>query len=145
MDRLFIRLADRGDLADKLQSFMKSKKWKGQAAGEYILEQFFSEQEEPKKEVAVKRPRAPVKRFVKPEWAELAQYFHEQGSATCQDDATAFIDHYEANGWKVGKNSMKDWKATVRTWMKRKKENVKQSGSKAVSGRDAITFRDTDF
>ena len=24
--------------------------------------------------------------------------------------------HYEANGWKVGRNPMKDWKAAVRTW-----------------------------
>ena len=27
-----------------------------------------------------------------------------------------FINHYESNGWKVGKNPMKDWKAAVRTW-----------------------------
>lgn len=40
MDRLFIRLADRPDISEKLQAFMKAKKWKGQTAGEYILEQF---------------------------------------------------------------------------------------------------------
>jgi len=27
-----------------------------------------------------------------------------------------FFDHYESNGWKVGKNSMKNWKAAVRKW-----------------------------
>jgi len=27
-----------------------------------------------------------------------------------------FFDHYESNGWKVGKNSMKDWRAAVRKW-----------------------------
>jgi len=27
-----------------------------------------------------------------------------------------FLDHYESNGWKVGRNPMKDWKAAVRTW-----------------------------
>jgi hypothetical protein len=26
------------------------------------------------------------------------------------------MDHYTANGWKVGKNPMKDWKAAVRQW-----------------------------
>ena len=31
-------------------------------------------------------------------------------------DAEKFIDYYTSNGWKVGKNSMKDWKAAVRTW-----------------------------
>jgi len=28
------------------------------------------------------------------------------------------VDFYESNGWRIGKNSMKDWKATVRNWMK---------------------------
>uniref|UniRef100_A0A6M3JLH4 Uncharacterized protein n=1 Tax=viral metagenome TaxID=1070528 RepID=A0A6M3JLH4_9ZZZZ len=27
-----------------------------------------------------------------------------------------FVDHYESNGWMVGKNKMKDWKAAVRNW-----------------------------
>jgi len=31
-------------------------------------------------------------------------------------DPSYFIDHYESNGWLIGKNPMKDWKATVRTW-----------------------------
>ena len=35
-------------------------------------------------------------------------------------DAEYFIDHYESNGWKVGKNPMKDWKATVRNWERSK-------------------------
>ena len=32
------------------------------------------------------------------------------------------MDYYEANGWKVGRNPMKDWKAAVRTWEKRDKQ-----------------------
>ena len=31
-------------------------------------------------------------------------------------DAVRFVDYYTANGWKVGKNPMKDWRAAVRTW-----------------------------
>ena len=27
------------------------------------------------------------------------------------------MDFYDANGWKVGKKPMKDWKAAVRTWL----------------------------
>lgn len=34
-----------------------------------------------------------------------------------------FIDYYESNGWKVGRNPMKDWKAAVRNWARRDKEN----------------------
>lgn len=66
MDRLFIRLADRPDISEKLQAFMKARRWKGQAAGEYILEQFLlgdtgpQESEEikitPPKREAVKAP-----------------------------------------------------------------------------------------
>lgn len=31
-------------------------------------------------------------------------------------DADRFFDFYEAKGWMIGKNKMKDWKAAVRTW-----------------------------
>ena len=31
-------------------------------------------------------------------------------------DAERFYDYYESNGRRVGKSSMKDWKAAVRTW-----------------------------
>ena len=32
-------------------------------------------------------------------------------------EAAKFFNYYEANGWKQGKNSMKDWKASARNWM----------------------------
>tara|TARA_R100000734_G_C3270133_1_gene66312 strand:+ start:139 stop:756 length:618 start_codon:yes stop_codon:yes gene_type:complete len=35
-------------------------------------------------------------------------------------DPETFIDFYESKGWMVGKNKMKDWKAAVRTWEKKK-------------------------
>lgn len=41
-------------------------------------------------------------------------------------DPHKWFDHYSSNGWKVGKNSMKDWKAAVRTW-ERSEFNKKQS------------------
>lgn len=31
-------------------------------------------------------------------------------------DAERFFNYYTSNGWRVGKNPMKDWKAAVRTW-----------------------------
>tara|TARA_R110000765_G_scaffold32534_1_gene75408 strand:- start:4026 stop:4628 length:603 start_codon:yes stop_codon:yes gene_type:complete len=34
-------------------------------------------------------------------------------------DAEAFIDFYESKGWQIGKETMKDWKACVRTWERR--------------------------
>jgi hypothetical protein len=35
------------------------------------------------------------------------------------------MDHYEANGWIVGKTSMKDWQSTVKNWMRREWDKVK--------------------
>jgi hypothetical protein len=56
---------------------------------------------------------ASPKRFTKPSLEEVKQYCAERGNKV---DAEKWYDYYEANGWKVGKNSMKDWKASVRTW-----------------------------
>ena len=39
-------------------------------------------------------------------------------------DAQRFVDYYEANGWMVGRNKMKDWQAAVRNWEKRGQEEV---------------------
>lgn len=53
------------------------------------------------------------KRFKKPTLQEVEEYCKERGNSV---NAEQFIDFYESNGWRVGKNSMKDWKAAVRTW-----------------------------
>ena len=44
---------------------------------------------------------------------EVKAYCNERNNRV---DPERFIDYYTANGWKVGKNTMKDWKAAVRTW-----------------------------
>jgi len=33
--------------------------------------------------------------------------------------AASFYDYYTSNGWKVGRNVMKDWQATARNWIRR--------------------------
>ena len=53
------------------------------------------------------------KRFVPPTLDEVKKYCIERGNNI---DAEQFVDYYTTNGWKVGKNKMKDWKASVRTW-----------------------------
>ena len=40
-------------------------------------------------------------------------------------DAEAFIDFYSSKNFMIGKNKMKDWKACVRTWESREKNNPK--------------------
>ena len=36
-------------------------------------------------------------------------------------DSSYFLDHYDSNGWLIGKNPMKDWKAAIRTWKRNAK------------------------
>lgn len=52
-------------------------------------------------------------RFVPPTLDEVIAYCQERGNSV---DAERFVSYYESNGWKVGKNPMKDWRAAVRTW-----------------------------
>ena len=54
--------------------------------------------------------------FRKPSVEDMIAYFIEKGST--RDEAEKCFDYYEANGWRVGKNPMKDWKAASRNWMK---------------------------
>lgn len=69
------------------------------------------------------------KRFEKPTLSQITQYCLERNNSV---NAEQFYDYYESNGWKVGRNSMKDWKACVRTWERNgydkpiKKKNNKQ-------------------
>jgi len=81
------------------------------------------EQITPIEEINNKYIYSGIKNFQKPKIEEIQNYCLERKNNI---DAEAFFDYYEANGWQVGKNKMKDWKAAVRTWEKRnKKEEVK--------------------
>ena len=60
--------------------------------------------------------------FKKPTVEEVHQYCNERKNKVCAD---AFIDFYESKDWQIGKNKMKNWKACVRTWESREKNNPK--------------------
>ena len=68
--------------------------------------------------------RTPVKRFIAPTLEQVAEYCKERNSSV---NPESFISYYSANGWKVGKNPMKDWKAAVRNWENNGYDNNKQS------------------
>lgn len=68
------------------------------------------------KECACVCEDTPTLRFTPPTIEEVTAYCKERGNRV---DAQQFIDFYTANGWMVGKNKMKDWKACVRTWERR--------------------------
>ena len=68
------------------------------------------------------RDTTKVVSHVRPSIEEVAAYCQERGNRV---DPQAWFDHYTANGWKVGRNPMKDWKAAVRQW----ERNDLRSGS----------------
>lgn len=55
-------------------------------------------------------------RFSPPSVQEIEEYCTEKGFLL---DAERFVDYYASIGWRVGKNPMKDWRAAVRTWVKK--------------------------
>lgn len=54
-------------------------------------------------------------RFIKPTQEQIREYMLEQ---RMNDESERFYNYYEAVGWKVGRNPMKNWKAAVITWKK---------------------------
>lgn len=62
--------------------------------------------------------------FVAPSPQEVKDYISEKGYAV---DAQRFIDFYEAKGWMIGRNKMKDWRAAVRTWTRRPDQTPNQT------------------
>lgn len=65
------------------------------------------------KEIEKDIDKKPQKRFAKPTLDDVKAYCQERNNNV---DPEKWFNYYSANGWKVGKNPMKDWKAAVRTW-----------------------------
>ena len=58
-----------------------------------------------------------AKRFVPPTVEEVRAYCEERHNGI---DPEEFVDFYQSKGWMVGKDKMKDWKAAVRNWERRR-------------------------
>lgn len=89
------------------------------------------QRKEKKGNIKKKEYKEKASAFIPPQLSEIDDYCKDRGNSV---DASRFYDWYTANGWMVGKNKMKDWKAAVRTWEKEEKskkqnnphENTKQ-------------------
>lgn len=79
------------------------------------------------------KPKERGKRFKPPSVQEVDQYCFDKEYSI---NAEAFIGFYESNGWKVGKNPMKNWKAALTTWQKRNGGNNGASGQGQNNGFD---------
>jgi len=92
--------------------------------------------------------------MIKPTLEEIEQYFLERNHFN-PDCPEAFYDHFESNGWRVGRNPMKNWQAAIRTWIRNDKkwgrtnENnrtaAKQSFSEQQQESAVRAFREMEY
>ena len=57
--------------------------------------------------------------FIKPTIEEIELYCTERKNNV---DPKKWFNFYEAKGWMIGKNKMKNWKAAIHTWEEKKQE-----------------------
>ncbi len=76
-----------------------------------------NEKEEKEKKVPSKKRKS----FVPPSLEEVQEYCKERKNNV---DVWRWYNFYQAKGWLIGRNKMKDWKAAVRTWEDKKKPNT---------------------
>ena len=69
-----------------------------------------------------------TKRFAPPTVDEVKAYCQERQNGV---DPQRFVDYYSSNGWMVGKNKMKDWKAAVRTWEQKERQYSRPAAPKS--------------
>ncbi len=73
-------------------------------------------------------PKSPS-RFQKPSLEAVKLAMAKAGLP--EDEAQGFIDYYESNGWRVGKNPMRSWQGAIGTWSKNYRQGRFQN---SVSG-----------
>ena len=83
-----------------------------------------------KENVKEKNEPSPRARFVAPTHDEILDYmttysFEKGLSVDPVIEAEKFFNYYTSNGWRVGRNKMKDYKATARNWLLNAKEYKK--------------------
>lgn len=76
-----------------------------------------------------KKEKGKSKRFTRPSLEQLEGYFSQKipfDPHKASGLANKFFNHYESNGWKVGRNAMKSWERTADNWVARENENFKK-------------------
>lgn len=99
-------------------------------------------QQNKNKNIDIDKDNKKNKRFTAPSVNEVRDYCNERGNKV---DAQSFVDFYESKGWKVGNQSMKDWKAAVRTWERRKKDDKPAEKKTAFNSFDQRSYDYSDL
>lgn len=81
--------------------------------------------------------------FTPPKLKMVIDYFFKNAAAWNQEkierEANKFINHYESNGWKVGKNKMQRWKSAAAGWIIREQEKLTIHGNNSNSAKSTKT------
>jgi DNA-binding transcriptional MerR regulator len=92
--------------------------------------QLTNEQQTTNKQLTTNKNDKNEKKFIIPNFNDVLEYCMKNDLDV---DGVKFINFYESKGWMVGKNKMKDWKASIRTWAKPKQQvEVSPEEQKAI-------------
>lgn len=89
---------------------------------------------ETKSKPAARRRTPPMQR---PTVWEVENFCRTQGLTLV--DAQRFVDYYEANGWKVGRNPMRSWQAAARNWQRRELQYQQPAAMAAINQTNLFT------
>ena len=89
---------------------------------------------ETKPQPATRRRTPPMQR---PTVWEVENFCRTQGLTLV--DAQRFVDYYEANGWKVGRNPMRSWQAAARNWQRREMQYQQPAAMAAINQTNLFT------
>jgi hypothetical protein len=112
---------------DELQgngvSNVRQKSSKSNASQQYI-ENIRSKEEENKEYTSSVSMRS--RAFTPPSFEEVEAFFT---SLFRHDLAQPYFDYYTSNGWRVGKNPMKNWQSAARNWIRNEAKYKQSQGS----------------
>ena len=100
-------------------SFLEKKKQKSDATVSDLVENENSESPLETLQAPKEQSGGGRKRFTIPTPEEVQAYCNERNNGI---SGQQFYDFYSSKGWRVGSQPMKDWKAAVRTWEIRRKD-----------------------
>ena len=88
------------------------------------------EKEKEKEKESINADKPPSHHSFSPPTVEEVRLYCERNSYSINPER--FVDHYESNGWMVGKSKMRSWEAAVRNWARKENANAGKAESKPL-------------
>ena len=123
------KVLDDVEYANSLKETNRSKIAKWREKKKNVTSYETSNEPDKIREDKIREDKSREKRFSPPSLKELNEFIKEKGYLV---NPTTFFNHYESNGWRVGKVGMKNWHAAVTNWNTRDKDEKKSGISAPV-------------